>query len=135
LELEEGRTLGGYTNGILYVGDKGKMMMSGAGSNPVIIPEAAMNAYRKPAKTLWRSPGHYQEWIDACKGGRPAGSNFDHAGPLAEAVLLGNIALRRPLREKLATKRLLWDAKNLKFTNAPEANQYIRKEYREGYSL
>ena len=132
-ELEEGHRLGGYTNGILLVGDQGKIMTRGAGGSPVLIPTSRMKDYKRPPKTLPRSPGHYKEWIDACKGGKPAGSNFDHAGPLAETVLLGNIALRRPLRKKLADRRLLWDSENLRFTNLPEANEYIRREYREGW--
>jgi predicted dehydrogenase len=135
VELEEGERLGSYTNGQLFIGDKGAIMTGGAGDDPVLIPVARMKDYKRPPKTLPRSPGHYQEWIDACKGGKPAGSNFDHAGPLAETVLLGNVALRRSLRETLATKRLLWDGPNLRFTNAPEANQYIHREYRKGWEL
>ena len=75
---------------------------------------------------LPRSPGHYEEWINACKGGEPAGANFDFAGPLTEAVLLGNIAIR-------TGKKLLWDGKNV--TNVPEANAYINPPYREGWKL
>ena len=133
LELEAGRLLGSYTSGQLFVGDKGMIMTGGAGADPVLLPESRRREYELPAKTLPRSPGHYEEWIAACKGGEPAGSNFDHAGPLAETVLLGNVALRRALREKLATDRLLWDGPNLKITNLPEANQYLHREYRAGW--
>ena len=100
-----------------------------------LIPESRRQAYGTPPKVLERSPGHHQEWIDACKGGKPAGSNFNHAGPLAEAVLLGNVALRPAMKEKLTRVRLLWDSANMKITNVPEANQYLHREYREGYSL
>jgi hypothetical protein len=79
--------------------------------------------------------GHYVEWIEAAKGGKVAGSNFDFAGPLAEAVLLGNVALRVQLREDLTLSRLHWDSKNLKVSNLEEANKFIRREYRQGWSL
>jgi hypothetical protein len=79
--------------------------------------------------------GHYREWIEAAKGGKPAGSNFDWAGPLAEVVLLGNVALRVGLREKLTRTKLLWDPANLKIPNLPEANEYLRRPYRQGWTL
>ena len=126
-ELKEGQQFG--TNGTLFVGDKGKMF------GYTIIPESLRKEFGRPPKVLARSPGHHQEWIDACKGGKPAGSNFDHAGPLAEAVLLGNVALRPEIKEKLTNKSLLWDGPGLKFTNMPEANKYLHTEYREGWSL
>ena len=128
-ELEDGRRLD--TNGALYVGDKGKIL------NGRLIPESRQKEYGRPPKTLERSPGHHQEWINACKGGKPAGSNFpDHAGLLAQVVLMGNIALRPALKEeKFFGTKLLWDAKEFKFTNVPEANKYLTKEYREGWAL
>jgi predicted dehydrogenase len=126
-ELEDGQQFG--TNGTLFVGDKGKML------GYTVIPESRRKEFGKPPKMLERSPGHHQEWIDACKGGKPAGSNFDHAGPLAEAVLLGNVALRADLKSKLTRTRLHWDSKNFKITNMPEANQYLQRDYREGWSL
>lgn len=72
----------------------------------------------------------------ACKGGSEApGSNFDFAGHLSEVVLLGNIALRMNLREKLTRTRLMWDGENQKITNLPEANEYIHSQYRQGWTL
>lgn len=128
-ELGDDRRLG--TNGALYVGDKGKML------NGRLLPESRQKEYGRPPKTLERSPGHYTEWVIACKGGKPAGSNFpDHAGLLAQVVLMGNIALRPALKEpKVFGTKLLWDAKEFKFTNMPEANKYLTKEYREGWAL
>jgi predicted dehydrogenase len=126
-ELEDGKAMG--TNGTLFIGDKGKML------NGVIIPESDRKAYTQPPKTIPRSVGHHQEWVNACKGGEPAGSNFDFAGRLTEVVLLGNIALRRDLKEPLSQKRLEWDGPNLRFTNFPKANEYIHKTYRKGWSL
>ena len=126
-ELEQGQTMG--DNGRLLIGDKGKILGS------KIIPESKRKAYQEPEKTIPRSPGHYVEWIQACKGGKPAGSNFDWAGPLAETVLLGNVALRTGLRDELTRMKLLWDGPNLKFTNLDDANEYVRREYREGWKV
>jgi predicted dehydrogenase len=126
-ELEDGRQVG--DNGKLFIGDKGKML------DERIIPETKMKEYGKPKQLLDRSPGHHIEWIEACKGGKPAGSNFDHAGPLAEAVLLGNVALRPELKEIGNRKKLLWDPEKFEITNMPEANQFLRREYREGWTL
>jgi predicted dehydrogenase len=127
-ELEAGRELTGGGNGILFVGDKGKIMCPGWGGSPRIIPETKMKAYKLPPKTLARSKGHHRDWIDACKGGKPASSNFDYAGPMTEVVLLGNVALR-------AGRKLDWDGPNMKATNAPEADRYIRPEYHNNWTL
>jgi predicted dehydrogenase len=127
-ELEDGRVWD--TNGKLYIGDKGKIL------DYRLIPEARQKEYGKPPQKLERSIGHYMEWVVACKGGKPAGSNFpDHAGLLAEVVLMGNIALRPALKNKMLSTKLLWDAKERKFTNVPEANQYLTKEYRQGWVI
>jgi len=127
-ELEDDRQMG--TNGALYIGDKGKML------NGRLIPESKMSEYKKPDPTIPRSPGHHIEWIEACKGGKPAGSNFpDHAGPLAQAVLLGNVALRPELKERMNRTKLMWDGENMKITNVPDANQFLMREYREGWTL
>jgi predicted dehydrogenase len=118
-ELELGRGL----SDVLYIGEKGTLM------GHRLIPEARMKGLRQPPKVLPRSPGHYKEWVDACRGGPPAGSNFvDHAGLLTEMCLLGNVALR-------AQKPLLWDGPNMKITNDQEANRYLHREYRQGWAL
>lgn len=119
-ELEQQHKLG--SGGVLYIGDKGKMLEG------KLIPEAKMQTYKQPAKTLPRSIGHYKEWIAACKGGEPGWSNFDFASLVTEVVLLGNVALR-------SGQKLYWDGKNMKVTNVPEANQYLMREYRQGWSL
>jgi hypothetical protein len=130
-ELEPGRTMGDQYGGAIYVGDKGRIITGSHGANGLrIIPETKMKEYRRPPKSLPRSIGHHQEWVAACKGGAPAGSNFpDYSAPLTEVVLLGNVALRMPGR------RLLWDGERMQFTNAPEANQYLTRDYRKGWSL
>jgi predicted dehydrogenase len=127
-ELEDGRAWD--TNGTLYVGDEGKML------GYRLIPESRQNAYGKPPQQIERSPGHYVEWIQACKGGKPAGSNFpDHAGLLAQVVLLGNLALRPALKEKITRTKLLWDGSAMNVTNMPEANLYLTRKYRKGWTL
>jgi hypothetical protein len=127
-ELPSGLRFGNADDN-LCIGDKGKML------GHRLLPEARSKEYGKPPKILARSPGHHREWIDACKGGKPAGSNFDVAGPLTEVVLLGNIALRTG--QKLYEKglKLNYDGPGMKVTNFPEANEYIRSEYRDGWTL
>jgi predicted dehydrogenase len=126
-EMNEGEQMG--TNGVLFIGDEGKML------EHRLIPESRRQEYGKPPQVLSRSPGHFVEWIEACKGGKPAGSNFDWAGSLAEVVLLGNVALRVELREMLTRTKLLWDGPNMKITNIPEANEFLHCKYREGWNL
>jgi predicted dehydrogenase len=127
-ELEDGRRFGNADDN-LYVGDKGKML------GHRLIPESRSKEYGKPPQVLPRSPGHHKEWIRACKGGPPAGSNFEASGPMAEVVLLGNIAVR--MGQKLYEKglKLYYDGPNMRITNVPEANEYIRREYRKGWTL
>ncbi len=129
-ELEEGRQMGNKLGGIIFIGDKGKIMGgSHGGTSARIIPESKMKQYDRPPKTIARSPGHHAEWINACKSGKAAGSNFNYAGPFTEVVLLGNIALR------MMHKKLYYDGPNMKVTNLPEANEYIHRQYRQGWTL
>jgi predicted dehydrogenase len=126
-ELEEGMQMG--TGGTLFVGDKGKIL------DDKILPKSLRESYKIPAPYIPSSPGHEEEWILACKGGAPAGSNFDWSGPLTETVLLGNVALHRELKEKLSGQVLNWDSEKFSFTNLPEADKFLRCEYREGWNL
>ncbi len=128
-ELEAGRELGHSEGGVLFTGSKGKMMCGVYGESPRLIPESKMKRYRKPKKTLPRSPGIYQEWLDACRNRTQATAHFGYSGALTEAVLLGNIAKR------MSGKVLEWDGKSGTFTNLTKANQYLQREYREGWSL
>jgi predicted dehydrogenase len=120
-ELENDRKLS--DSGVIYIGDKGTMMEGR------IIPESKMKETKLPPKTIPRINGtHEQNWIDACKGGPPACANFDYAGPLSEVVLLGNFAIR-------LNQKLLWDGPNMKVTNLPEANEFVSRQYRQGWTL
>jgi predicted dehydrogenase len=116
-------------NGRLLVGDDGFILGNS------VFPEARAKEVEHLAKEIPRSKGHYEEWLAACKGDAPAGSNFDWAGPLTEAVLLGNVALRSQLREDLTLMKLLWDGPGLKFSNSEAANKFLRREYRAGWTL
>ena len=126
-ELEPGMQMG--SGGTLYVGDKGKIL------DDKILPKALRDSYTPPAPTIASSPGHEEEWIRACKGGEPGGSDFEWAGPLTETVLLGNIVLRSELKEKLSGMVLEWDPEKFSFPNLPEADRFLRTEYRQGWSL
>ncbi len=125
--LPEGKRMG--DNGRMLVGDKGFILGN------EVYPESRAKEIGQIATSIPRSEGHHAEWVRACKGGKPAGSNFDFAGPLAESVLLGNVALRVKLREDLTLYRLCWDSAALKFTNLEEANRFVRREYRPGWTL
>jgi predicted dehydrogenase len=132
-ELEEGRKMGDSDGGVIFIGDKGKLMCGCYGKNPRLIPETKMREYKRPSQTIDRIPdgieGHERDWVRACKGGKPASSNFDYSGPLSEMVLMGNLAVRHP------NKRLLWDGLKMEVTNDTDANDYVRRDYREGWSL
>jgi hypothetical protein len=116
-------------NGIYFVGDKGLITCAGWSGMPRLLPLELHKEYKRPARTLARVEGHHADWIQACKGGTPACSNFDYASRLCEFVLLGNVALR-------ARKLVKWDAVAMKATNAPEADQYLKgPAYRTGWEL
>jgi GFO/IDH/MocA oxidoreductase family protein len=128
--LPEGQKMG--DNGKLLVGEKGFILSN---VNNQVYPEACAKEAAALEYKIPTSPGHYKEWIQGCKGGKKPGSNFDWAGPLAESVLLGNVALRVQLREDLTLARLRWDSEQLKFSNLEDANKFVRTEYRAGWTL
>ena len=115
-----------WSNGVLFVGSKG-MVLSDYGKH-ILLPEDQFADFTRPEPFIPKSLGHHAEWIHAAKTGDPTTCNFEYAGWLTEANHLGNVAFR-------TGKRLEWDAANMKATNAPEADQFIRREYREGWNL
>ena len=127
-ELEQGRDMG--DNGILFVGDKGKILCGGWSGPPRLIPESKMKEYSRPEKTLPRSVGHHQEWIQACKDNNPEGAlaGFAYSGPFTESLLVGNLAVR-------LQKRVEWDSKTMRSPNCPEADNYVTKFYRTGFNI
>ena len=128
-ELEPGRKLPG--SGALLIGDKGVIMHGSHGAGGLrIIPETKMKEYDRPEKTLPRvKNGHEGDWLRACKDGKPASSSFEYGGALTEMALLGMLALR------MKDQKLLWDSRNLKFTNNDAANELLHIKYRDGWRL
>ena len=118
------------TTGAIVIGDRGAILHGSHGAGGLrLIPDAKMDAYRRPPKTLPRVPGHHADWLDAIRKGGSPGSRFDYGGPLTEIALLGIIAIRC-----LGT-RLEWDGAAGRFTNHPPANQLLRPEFRPGWGL
>jgi predicted dehydrogenase len=110
----------------LFIGSKG-MLLCGF-SNRKLYPEAQYADFKAPEKFVPSSPGFYREWIDACRGGQPATCNFDYTGPMAETVLLGNVAYR-------AQQGFAWDAGNLRAVGNDAAQRLIRTAYRKGWEV
>ena len=116
--------------GAVVLGDKGTIMYGSHGAGGVrIIPEEKMKEYQLPEKTLPRTKGHHQDWLQAIRNGTKAGSDFSYGGPLSEIAMLGVIAIR------MAGTKLEWDAEKLRFTNCEEANQLVNPPYRAGWTL
>ena len=115
-------------DGSLFIGDKGMLTTGTYGEWTRLIPVEKMKDYRFPEPLLTRSPGHYRDWIRACKGGDPACSNFNVAAPFVEWMLLGVIALR-------VKGKLEWDAAKMRFSNNSDANKYLKPAFRKGWSL
>jgi predicted dehydrogenase len=127
-ELEPDRRM--PSGGTLFVGDKGKLICESYSGSPRLIPETAMQVYKRPPKTIPRiTTTHQQAWVDAIRGKIPPPDDFDYAGPFTEAILLGNVAARFP------GQKLEWDGANARVTNLPEANAFVQHRYRTGWSL
>lgn len=127
-ELEDGRKLP-TEGGAIFKGSKGTLVCGVYGESPRLIPESKMREYKQPEKSLPRITGtHETHWTDCIRAGKQANAAFSYAAPLTETCLLGNIAKR-------ADTRIEWDAANLKITNLPRADDWLRTEYRKGWSL
>ncbi len=113
-------------DGVVFVGTRGTLVADY--NQYVLLPQADFRDFKPPAPSIPESIGHHKEWLEACKTGKPTSCNFDYSGALTEAILLGNVAYR-------VGKPLEWDARALKATNAPEADQFIRGSYREGWEI
>jgi predicted dehydrogenase len=139
-------------NGVIMIGEKGIMTCGTYGLNPkiylnsgeIILPETKEEKHPLPEN------GHHTKWVEACKAGyesdehKALTSSFDFAGPLTESILMGNLAIRSyNLRKETENnrfvypgrKKLLWDGENMKITNFDAANQFVKREYREGWKL
>ena len=153
-ELGPNEEMGDGGNGVIFIGTKGKMMAGTYGVNPQLLPTSKTKE-TKVAETVARvkggEEGHYAAWVEAAIAGygsekaKNLSSHFDIAGPLTESVLMGNLAIRSYDIRKPKGKddfdypgrfiKLLWDGPNMKITNFDEANQFVKRNYREGWSL
>ena len=113
---------------MILVGDEGMMLFKRSSTDWIVTPGRRVEQFAGVPKTIHRVPNEDVEWLEACKGGPKPLSSFDYAGPLTEMVLLGNLAVR-------LSKKIEWNAEALKATNAPEADELIRREYRKGWKL
>jgi predicted dehydrogenase len=148
-ELLPEEALGSWDGGVLFVGTKGKILTDCYGDNPRLLPSKLMKEKTMPEKKIKRVPeGHYLQWVNACRAGygnAETSSPFSFAGPFTESILMGNLAIRSWMMKNpklkgwgdkyLGRKKLLWDAVNMKVTNFDEANQFVKREYRDGYSM
>ena len=115
-----------WGDGHLFVGDKGMLLSSY--DKFLLLPEKDFKGYKPPPRTIPRVPSQHAEWLECCRTGRKPSANFEYSGWLTEANHLGNVAFR-------TGKKIQWDAAAMKATNAPEADQYIRRPYRKGWEL
>lgn len=122
------QNLGEGGDGLLFIGEKGFLTCGGWAKMPRLLPLSLHRDYKRPEKTLPRGNGHHADWLAACKGGPPASGNFEYSARLTELALLGNVALR-------TKKLLLWDGPNMRASNVPEADPFIREEYRKGWEI
>jgi len=152
-ELGPNEIMGDGGNGVIFIGTKGKMMCSTYGANPRLLPTSKTEEV-KIRQTIPRVPGgadgHYAQWVEACLkgyGNMEVSSPFEIAGPLTETILMGNLAIRsHDIREPRKDRpgqfdypgrniKLMWDGKNMRITNFDPANQFVKREYREGCKL
>ncbi|MFQ5446526.1 MAG: Gfo/Idh/MocA family protein [Saprospiraceae bacterium] len=150
-ELGPNEEFGSWDGGVLFEGSKGKMLCGIFGENPTLLPTSRMKDAQAPTPWLKRVKGsHQQIWADACKGNGEATSPFEYAVPLTETLLIGNLAVRcydfktlKPGKtptswapyEYPGRLRLEWDSENVRVTNFEQANKFVKREYREGWSL
>ncbi|MDX1907175.1 MAG: Gfo/Idh/MocA family oxidoreductase [Bacteroidia bacterium] len=149
-ELADDEPFGGWDGGVLFIGSKGKMTCELFGDNPTLLPTSRMKDFQEPPRTLKRYEDNHQTiWVKACKGElSETTSPFSYAGPFTETILMGNLALRcLDILDKFkgpagklidgfgGRRRLHWDGPNMRITNYEPANQFVKREYRKGWSL
>ena len=115
-----------WNSAVLFVGSEG-MLISDYNRHQ-LLPQDKFAGFTPPEPFIPDSIGHHLEWVEACKTGGPTTCNFDYSGALTEAALLCNVALR-------TGRKITWDAKNLKAIDCPEADAFIRRQYRQGWTL
>jgi predicted dehydrogenase len=152
-ELGPNEVFGDGGNGTLFIGTKGKMMCGTYGANPQLLPTSRTKEVTVK-QTIARVPGgaegHYAQWVEACiagYGNKEVSSPFSTAGPLTEALLMANLAIRGADVRKPRTDgrtgftypgrniKLVWDNNNMRVTNFDDVNQFVKREYRKGWTL
>lgn len=154
-ELGPNETFGDGGNGVLFIGTKGKMMCSTYGENPRLLPTSKneeVNVPQKYDRVPGGADGHYGQWVEgaiAGHGKKQMSSPFEIAGPLTETLLIANLAIRgvdvrKPTVNQQGNTsytypgrdiKMIWDAENIRVTNLDEVNQFVKRDYRNGYSL
>jgi predicted dehydrogenase len=149
-ELAPNETFGDGGNGTLFIGTKGKMMCETYSANPKLLPLSRNNDINVPAKfarVAGGANGHYAQWVEAAIAGhgkQEVSSPFEIAGPLTEALLMANLAIRSFDIKKSVNNRdtfpgrymkMLWDNDQMKITNFDDANQFVKRTYRAGFTL
>ncbi len=156
VELGNDELFGDGMSGVLFIGTKGKMMASEMAQNARLLP-LSKNQEVKIKQTIQRVPGgmdgHYAQWVEGAIAGygkTEMSASFDKSGPLTEAILMANLAIRGadiprpgkspdPLDQSYnypgANKKLIWDNDNMRITNYDVVNQFVKREYRKGWSL
>lgn len=150
-ELQANETFGDGGNGTLFIGTKGKMMASTYSANPRLLPlskNKEINVKERFARVPEGANGHYKQWVEAAIAGygkQEVSSPFEIAGPLTEALLMANLAIRGVDVQRKNEKgniiypgrniKLLWDNDNMKVTNLDDVNQFVKREYRKGWTL
>ncbi len=149
-ELMDDEPMGNWDGGVIFEGTAGKIMCDCYAANPRLLPLKRMDNFQEPEQTITRvkDENHQQNWISAIRGEAEASSSFDYAGPLTEIVLMGNLAIRslyaQEEREDRGKKymaytgtgiRLAWDGEAMDITNYNPANQFVKRDYRDGFGL
>lgn len=152
-ELGANEVFGDGGNGTLFIGTKGKMMCGTYGANPQLLPTSRtkeVTVKQTIARVPGSAEGHYAQWVEACIAGygkKEVSSPFATAGPLTEALLMANLAIRGADVRKPRTDgrpgfmypgrniKLLWDNENMRVTNFDDVNQFVKREYRKGWTL
>jgi len=151
-ELGPNEVFGDGGNGTLFIGTKGKMMCGTYGADPKLLPTSRtqeVKVKQRYARVPGGAEGHYAQWVEACIAGygkKEVSSPFETAGPLTESLLMANLAIRaQDIQIPKADGKgfdypgrnikLVWDNNNMKVTNFDLVNQYVKREYRKGYSL
>ena len=114
--------------GLLFVGDSGKILAGFTGESPRLVPKARMQAFQPPPPTLPRPAEELEQWVRACRGTAPSDASFENVAAVSETILLGTIAVR-------VDKKLRWDAASARFVDAPEADALMTRTVREGWAL